>query len=134
MSITLTAPSPWQPLERVLGPDRACAIVDQILHETVGAKKGIGKARDLNVLFRIAMPTRKRGRAPAERRKLNDVLPPRCARLFDEIRFHGWQVPNRRSNQKNLLHPVQYWTNGFWFCVIHDHAFQAGGGFGCYVR
>ena len=52
-------------VERVLGPDRACVIVDQILHETVGAKKGKGQARDLNVLFRIAMPARKRGLAPA---------------------------------------------------------------------
>ncbi len=45
-------------IERVLRPDRARVVVDQILHKTVGTKKRVGQTRGLNVLFRIAMPAR----------------------------------------------------------------------------
>lgn len=55
---------PLASVERILRPDRARIIVDQILHETVGAKKRVGQTRGLNVLFRIAMPARKHGLAP----------------------------------------------------------------------
>src|SRR5437016_13790561 len=55
------------------------------------------------------------------------------ANFLSRMRKHRMR-PNRRSNQKNLLHPVQYWTNRFWFGVINHHAFQSGGSFGCYVR
>src|SRR2546425_12340014 len=62
------------------------------------------------------------------------MLPSSCAHLFDEIRFKRWQIPNRRCNQKNLLHPVQCCTNRLRFGVIHDHTFQSRRGFGCYGR
>src|SRR5467141_1884270 len=49
-------------VECVLRSDRARVVVGQILHKTVGAKKRVGQARGLNVLFRIAMPAREHGR------------------------------------------------------------------------
>ena len=55
---------PLAPVERVLGPDRGGVVVDEILHETVGAKEGVRQARSLNVLLEIAMPARKHGLAP----------------------------------------------------------------------
>src|SRR5437899_12126678 len=55
------------------------------------------------------------------------MLPPSRSHLFDEVRFHGWQVPNRRSNQKNLLYSVQCWTDRLRFGVIHDHASNPAG-------
>ena len=36
-------------VERVLRPDRARVVVDQILHKTVGPKKRVGQTRGLNV-------------------------------------------------------------------------------------
>src|SRR5207247_206860 len=62
-----------------------------------------------------------------------NVLPPSRAHLFDEVRFHDWQIPNRRSNQKNLLHPMQCCSNRLRLGVIHDHTFNSGGGFGSFV-
>ena len=48
------------------------------------------------------------------------------ANFLSRMRKHRMR-PNRRSNQKNLLHPVQYWTNRFWFGVINHHASNPAG-------
>jgi len=68
----LTAPFPCAPC--VLRLDGAGVVVDEILHEAVGAKERVGKAGSLYFLFRIAVEAGEYGLATTQGGELHDVL------------------------------------------------------------
>ena len=61
-------------MERVLGLHAAGDVVDEILHESVGTKERVRKARSFYFLFGIAVKAREYSVATADGGELDDVF------------------------------------------------------------